>query len=307
MKRLLLSLSLVISLGIGCTPAAPDLGSDFDPVRGKATAPQDDGFARGPYDRRLMTAISYDGLAYTPNETWICDQCHAPDAVVKDGSIFVYYEGWIVGDRVNTSAVAISADRGRTWSYKYLELVGGDSIDRVESPDVVLLDDGTFRLFFTAGNPQGIHSATSADGITFAYEGPIFAQRDDVAVDSTTFKVDDTWHIYARSKDGVGRLWHLVSTDGLAFSVYALTSFPVDDIPAMPANGVWIDDRFHLFLSVPEKGVVSMWSKNGFDWYPSETSPWTDAFAQDQALAEDAAVVSLEDGTYLMVYSTIIP
>ncbi len=304
MQKSLLFLAALLLLGVGCASGTARVADDFEPVRGKATTPADK--TGGPFDHRLMTAISYDGLSYIQNDTWVADQADAPDAVVKDGTIYLYYTGWIVGDRLNTTAVALSQDDGRSWTYKYLELAGGGFINRVVSPDVVLLDDGTFRLFFTAGNPQGIHFAESADGISFTYKGVVFAQSDDIARDSTTFKVGDTWHLYAASKQGADRLWHLTSIDGVTFTVYALTSFPFDNEPRMPGNGLWIEDRYHLFLSSMDNASVrSTWSKEGFDWYPSENARLEPLETEDWV--RDPALVSLDNGQYLMVYVTNIP
>lgn len=306
MKKCFRFLCLVVLLGVGCLPTS-DLAqkNDFEPVGGKSSAPAEvDASQEGPYERRIMTAISYDGLTYTQNDRWICDQCHVPDAIIKDGTIYLYYTGWIVGDRINTSAVALSTDEGASWTYRYLDLADSGPIDRIENPDVVLLEDGTFRLFFTAGNPQGIHYAESSDGISFAYKGVIFEQANDIAIDSTTFKVGDTWHMYALSDAGIDRMWHLTSTDGVTFSVYGLTSFPNDGVVSMPSNGVWIDDRFSLFLFEPNGIIGSMWSKNGFDWYPSRKTHLTPT--EDEAFVKDSTVIPLDNGQYLMFYVTNI-
>lgn len=306
MKKLFGFLSLILLLGLGCLPAT-DLAqeNDFEPIRGKSSAPSGvDASKEGPYERRIMTAISYDCLTYTQNDRWVCDQCNVPDAVVKDGTIYLYYTGWILGDRINTSAVAISTDEGASWTYKYLELSESGPIDRVVDPDVVLLEDGTFRLFFTAGNPQGIHYAESSDGISFTYKGVVFAQNDDIAIDSTTFKVDDTWHMYALSDAGVERMWHLTSTDCETFTVYSLTSFPNDGILSMPSNGIWLEDRYSLFMFASDGTIGSMWSKQGFDWYPSRKTHLEPI--EGEAYVKDPTVVPLEDGTYLMFYVTNI-
>ncbi|HLD21119.1 MAG TPA: hypothetical protein VJB64_03415 [Patescibacteria group bacterium] len=306
MKKTFLFLAVLLLAGFGCTPATVSETSDFKPVEGKASAPAGkDASLEGPFERRVMTAISYDGLAYTENGTWIADQANVPDAVVKDGNIYLYYSGWIVGDRLNTTAVAISEDQEQTWTYKYVELENAGPIDRVVDPDIVLLEDGTFRLFFTAGNPQGIHYAEGADGITFAYKGSIFAQTDDIAIDSTTMKIGDTWHMYALSGEGVNRLWHLTSTDGLSFTVYDLISFPNEGVPSMPSNGIWIDDRFYLFMFAADGMIGSMWSKNGFDWYPSEEIHLEPA--EDEQYVKDPTVIQLDNGQYLMFYVTNIP
>ncbi|MBI4256623.1 hypothetical protein HY626_01035 [Candidatus Uhrbacteria bacterium] len=306
MKKILIFLSLLLFAGLGCAPTTVSLADDFKPVEGKASSPTgEDSSKEGPYERRVMTAISYDGLSYTENGTWIADQAHVPDAVIKNDTIYLYYTGWIVGDHLNTSAVAISEDQGQTWTYKYVNLENAGSIDRLVDPDIVLLEDGTFRLFFTAGNPQGIHYAEGTDGITFAYMGSIFAQTDDIAIDSTTIKIGDTWHMYALSGEGINRLWHLTSTDGLSFTVYDLISFPNAGVPSMPSNGIWIDNKFYLFLYAADGSIGSMWTKNGFDWYPSEQTHLQPT--ENELYVKDPTVVQLDNGQNLMFYVTNIP
>jgi hypothetical protein len=301
MKILLGLLSLLLFIGLGCLPSS-NLDNDFEPVRGKTSAPADS--QRVPWDQKIMTAISYDGVTFIPNDQWICDQCHVPDVVFKDGRIYLYYTGHTLGNRVDTTAVAISDNEGKTWTYKYVELEGNATSERFFNPDVILLEDGTFRLFFTGGQPVGIHYADGTDGITFTYRGPLFSPREDVATNSTTFKINDTWHFYALSEDGAHRIWHLTSADAMIFSVYAMTSFPNNGILSVPADGVWIADRFYLYLSAPDGTIGSMWSKNGFDWYPSgETNL---APREGESFVKDPVIVDLGDGRYLMFYVTSI-
>ena len=305
MYKRLSFLALLLLIGAGCFQSSePSLSSDFTPVHGKASAPAGD--TASPWDRKIMTAISYDGVAFIQNDQWVCDQCHAPDAMRKDGNLYLYYSGHTIGDRVDTTAVAISQDEGKTWVYRYVELEGNSISGRFSRPDVVLLEDGTFRLFFTGGQPVSIHYAESTDGITFTYKGILFSQSQDKAQDSTTMRIGETWHMYAQSEDGISRLWHLTGADSLALTVYDLTSFPNDGVLSAPSNGFWKDDRFTLFMSDKISGTIgSMWSKDGFDWYPSGQTNLTPT--QDEASVEDAAVVDLGDGRYLMFYVTNIP
>ena len=63
-----------------------------------------------------MTAVSSDALAFTRTGTIIGDQLNVPDLVYDaDGYLFLYFSGYTLGDRVNSTAVAISADDGDTW------------------------------------------------------------------------------------------------------------------------------------------------------------------------------------------------
>lgn len=307
MKNIASLFLLLILFGFGCAQTER-LESDFDPQRGSATSPDgEESSQEGPFERTLKTAISSDGLSYVSNDLWISDQANVPDALMKEnGDVYLYYTGWMVGDLLNTTAVAISQDNGNSWIFKYLELTGTpEGIYRVVDPDVILLPDGTVRMYFTSGNPPGIHYAESLDGITFEYKSSIFVPSNNIAIDSTTFKIGDTWHMYALSQGGVEKLWHLTSLDGIRFSVYGITSFPNASSFLVPANGMWIDDRFYLSLFGSDGSISSSWSKNGFDWYPSDESPLEPT--GDELYVKDPTMVHLKNGQYLMIYVTNTP
>lgn len=303
----LLSTSLLLS---GCSfPGSsndPYVVSDFNPIQAAPSeqVPDDE----RPLNSTLALAISTDGFVYTRIDGWISDQAHLPDAMVDDeGRIFLYYTGWIVGSTLDRTAVAISQDDGKTWINKYLTVTGGESYSSPHYADIVKLDDGTFRLFYTAHAidfVEGIHYAESQDGLNFVYKGSIFTPPGYEAINSTTFKIDNTWHMYAVSEEGPVALWHLTSNDGVTFAVYAKTSFPMDGESVTPANGIWIDDKFHLYVSTATGEIKSWSTKNGYDWYPDDglrLSP-----DGDHSLVKDPTIVELEDGRKLMIYVTDI-
>ena len=284
----------------------PYATSDFQPIDAGMSIldPEDE----RPLNSTLALAVSKDGLTFTSTDGWISDQAHLPDAVVdNEGRVFVYYTGWIVGDRLDRTAVAISQDEGKTWIYKYLTVTGGESYSSPHYADIVKLEDGTFRLFYTAHAidfVEGVHYAESQDGLNFEYKGPIFVPPGYEALNSTTFKIGETWHMYAVSEEGSSALWHLTSDDGITFIVYAKTSFPMDDESVTPANGIWIEDQFHLFVSTASGEIKSWSTKNGYDWYPDDgvrLSP-----DGDHALVKDPSIVELKDGSRLMIYVTDI-
>lgn len=261
-----------------------------------------------PLNSTITTAISQDGLTFTSTGDWTTDQAHLPDAVIDDkGRIFLYYNGWIVGNELDRPAVAISQDDGKTWVYKKLTVTGGNTYSSPRYNDIVLLDDGTFRLYYTAhalNFVEGIHYAESQDGLNFEYKGKIFVPQGYEALNSTTFQIGETWHMYALSEEGSQGIWHLTSEDGIAFSFYAKTSFPMDGESVMPNNGLWVGDKFYLFVTT-SKGEIKSWStKNGYDWYPDagvRLSP-----QNGHALVKDPTIVSLKNGRQLMIYVTDI-
>ena len=87
-----------------------------------------------------------------------------------EGRIFLYYTSWEVGPLKNATAVAISTDNGNSWTYKHVEFQGFGPGAPVDS-DIVLLPDGTFRMYVTTG--------------------VAFAQPDEDVLDSTMFFFGD--------------------------------------------------------------------------------------------------------------------
>ncbi len=304
---ILLISSLFLS---GCSfPHASDdpyAVSDFNPIQAEPSEQALDD--ERPLNSTLALATSADGLTYTPIEGWISDQAHLPDAVVDDeGRIFLYYTGWIVGGELDRTAVAISEDNGKTWTYKVLTVTGGESYSSPHNADIVLLPDGTFRLYYTAHTldfTEGIHMAESQDGVHFEYKTSVFVPSESESKNSTTFLVNDTWHMYTESDEGSDAIWHLTSTDGITFGVYAKTSFPMGDEFVTPNNGIWIGDTYHLFVST-RKGEIKSWStKNGNDWNPDDGIVL--APEHGHRFVKDPTVVELEDGSQLMIYVTDI-
>lgn len=285
-----------------------NITSDFEPTRGAASVPKDGDPNAGPFNKRLMTAVSYDGLEYLPTEDgWITDQGNVPDLIEKDGSIYLYYTGWIIGGELNKTAVAISENNGSTWALKHIAIENLPKLAPPADPDVVLLEDGTVRLYFTSGTglATGIYYAESQDGINFEYKGEAVVPADTKILDSTTFLIDDTWHMYVMADESIETLWHLISDDGIAWEISEITSFRIDGVPQMPSNGIWIDDSYHLFMFNPVSGEVrSQSTTDGYNWAVDEgvrIGPLSDG-----RIVKDPAILSL-DNLHLMVYVTTIP
>lgn len=257
-----------------------------------------------------MLARSTDGLTYTQTDTWITDQAQAPDVVQSaDGTLYAYYSGWVVGDYLNRLAVALSHDQGETWNYKYVQVNDRPNTTKPTHPDVVILEDGTFRLYYssmTLDNAKGIFYAESTDGFTFEHKGTIVLPRSRNIHNATVMKIQDTWHFWGQINDTADEILHLTSTDGVTFDIYAITSFPVEGEPHIPSNGHWVNDTFYLHLWSPAtRNIRMMQTKNGFDWYPVEEPSLAPKIKEN--FVKDASITRLEDGSSLMLYVTNTP
>ena len=131
----------------------------------------------GNYDRRLFSAFSDDGYTWSkeegirfqdygdgkPDELFTS----VPETIRLDnGDLRMYYTRGV------SSAIAISHDEGITW-----EKEGNLDLDRIViDPDILRLDDGSYKLFFTTFDDefgvgaQYVMSASSTDGITFTID-----------------------------------------------------------------------------------------------------------------------------------------
>jgi len=128
-------------------------------------------------NRKLYSAVSSDGLTWTkeegvrfydtgdgkPGEIFTS----VPDVIrLPDGRLRMYYT------RGASSATAVSSDEGLTWTKELNLGLGGIAVD----PDIVWLDDGTYKLFYTAFESewavgsQVMMSADSADGLHFSVD-----------------------------------------------------------------------------------------------------------------------------------------
>ncbi len=147
-----------------------------------------------------MLARSADGFNFTRANQIVTDQGDVPDLVVDaEGVVYLYYVGATVGRELNKIAVAISRDRGETWTYHKAVLEGFEGMTEPVDPDVVILPDGTFRLFVTCSTPGDrlrTYYAEGQDGIRFAKRGVAFEPPGE-PLEPTVFFAGGIWHIYA--------------------------------------------------------------------------------------------------------------
>ncbi len=305
MKYILILLVLIGSL-MGTVMAQEPLTSDFQPPQGADMQSPEE----SPGRFRLLTATSEDGLTFTPTGNLIMDQANVPDMVLdENGRLFLYFTGWQLGDRQNVTAVAISDDLGKTWVFKYLQLEGFDRAPLVD-PDIVLLPDGTFRLFGTSvisqnpANKLGIVYAEGTDGIHFTKMGTAL-EAPDSTIDSTTFFVGDQWHMLTLPTRN-GDLLYSTATDGKTFTFQNTLKFG----NYFMSNGIEVEGGFRLFgFSIPDKVFGSFFSADGLSWKKEDgiRMAYDPASPLEGQYIKDPAIQQLPDGTYLMVYVTRIP
>jgi hypothetical protein len=287
--------------------SASNAANDFKPPVGRAEgSPRE-----SPGHFRLLTARSRDGLTFEPTGDVISDQANVPDLIAgSGGAIHLYYSGWQVGNRENTLALALSHDEGRSWSFKQVEVDGGE-LGHAGDPDIVRLEDGTFRIFLTTmvNGRHGVVYCDSPDGIHFTKGGTAFAKSGLELLDSTTFRLGSVWHMLTLQGTGITQR-HGTSADGREFSVGQMMPFVADGEGYIAANGVTVDGGYRIYgFSLRARNIRSFFSSDGESW-TAESGVRLALDAKSSlggAQIKDPSVLRLADGTYLMVYVARIP
>jgi len=260
--------------------------SDITPGSG-AGAPPGGTTNDGPWNHRVMSATSGDGLTWVKDDKIISDQASVPDAIFdKDGNMRVYYVDWYNGHVIS---VALSHD-GVNWIYKKItiqgEVAGSQTGISPVDPDIVLLQDGRYRLFYMYAG--GIYSAISNYGINFAKEDGVRYQQDGMVYDPDVVKMGDVWRMFVSL--GIRNL-STVSNDGLSFSRENELPFDGSVSSTIPA-----ENGYRMYY-IKQGGIYSSFSSDGRNWV-------FEGLRLDNAA--DPTGIRMSDGTYKMFYKTWI-
>ncbi len=282
--------------------------SDYTPPVGSAQMDQGEGGV-GPWSLRLRIATSDNGLDFTKTDRILTDQADVPDLVLgPNGWIYAYYVGWTMGSAQNRIGVAISFDGGENWIYKYVNIPEVGMDPPPVDPDVVVLGDGTFRIFFTyqgqgTTGPQTYY-AEGTDGINFEFKGKAFGPGDIPVFDPSVSLIGDTWHLYAWSMHGV-------STTGVDFEpAQDLILETSDGNWAIIANAIPAPGGYRAYCYAPERmdHLYSFFTRDGVVWSEEPGYRLTlEPGEIESELVKEPAVVQMRDGRFLMIYGTKIP
>jgi hypothetical protein len=290
------------------------LTSDFTPPTGAGNGPGE----HGPWNNRLLSATSKDGLTWTRTGAVVTDQGDVPDLVIdKQGWVYLYYTGWTVGNQNNKTVVAISQDLGKSWVYKYITITGADGGSDKVDPDVQILDDGTFRLYATWDPSDGkgarTHYFESKDGLSFTFGGQAYYQSGSKGMlDPTTIKIGSTWHLFAGGQSNTpSGNFHATSTDGKTFTTAEDIMFASGSQMMAVSNGLAVDGgyRMYCFNHGDPAAIYSFFTTDGVTWTEEagKRLEVDSSTGKESGSVKDASVVRLPDGSYLMVYVSQIP
>lgn len=319
MKKLLSLFAALSLVSAGCSTSTSvsektelDLSvDDFEPPteveRGMETA--------GPFEHRLLTATSEDGITWERTNEILVEQGNAPDMMIKDGTIYLYYTGGNFDGQEEGIAVAISSDGGDSWTFKRVTISGTDNIHTIPGdPDIALRDDGSFRLYFTAqidgSKAPSIQYADSTDGLNFTYEGETFQADGYTTIDSSAFYVDGHWAMLTFSGFGTEVIHAISSDDGDSFDFVKAEDVIYNKRPYFMANPLTLGDGSVRFYAFQLDEFRSFVTTDGLTWEDEGNSLLEYEEGENELegfYIKDPSVVQLDDGTYLMIYVTRAP
>ena len=261
--RILILLAIV--LNFGCHKQ--DDVSDTVPAGNSATTPG------GPYQHKIISATSNDGLNWTTDAGIRLLHASVPCAVADDNKVFLYYVDADRGQGMPESVGCAVTTDGLNFQ-KQLFNIAGLGVRKAVDPSIMKDSDGNFRLYYLASNASGdpasetglheIHLATSRDGVNFTSQGSVF--RYEGLVDPDVFFYKGTWFMYVYSITK-GETVIATSADGKDFT-YKQAMIPKDWGTVAP---LLLDDgklRLYAFEQKVPVGnsICSFLSTNGIDW-----------------------------------------
>lgn len=231
----------------------------------------------GPWNRDLEIHESSDGLRFTRRGTFVERGGVPALARTKDGRLLAVFQ-WFpleLREDFDKIAVMLSEDDGQNWSSPQTISITGmpDNLNRSFDPTLVVLDDGTFRLYFSSerGNQYGrrgnraIFSAISKDGLHYTFEpGQRFGFESKGTFDCAVAPLGGAWHMYCPIPGNRGHGYHAVSRDGLNF-----TQLPN---VIVPGRGEWlgavicVQDGLRFYGSGGRQGGWVAFSQDGASW-----------------------------------------
>jgi hypothetical protein len=269
----------------------------------------------GPGPRRILLATSTDGISFTRLDQLISDQTNTPNLVVlPSGRILLYYTAHAITGTFDNIAVAVSDDNAASWRYFKVAIDGVAPPPSVGDPDVVRLEDGSFRMYVTHGGPANtivIKSATSSDGFNFTYEGIALNTSSQEYKDSLTQRIGDTWvQFVLHSSDG--NMGRATSSDGVTFALQGTQGYMnggelyvLSNWLAIPSGGF----RVYGFRGLNAQSQIrSFTTTDGVEFTPDTTECLRfGTNPLERTFVKDAAVARMANGTYLMAYVSEVP
>lgn len=279
-------------------PILPPPTAATSPAPCEAGDPNQKLFPGHPYFHQVYRAFSSDGLSFTLENVLLLDHASVPDAVLRpNGETWVYFVNGQPGQ--HGIWAARETDTG-TWVHMDCVRLDGVFNGNAVDPDVMLLPDGRYRLFYYEGffvgpppaSPEPVHpifSAVSEDGLNFTVERELITVEN-VTDPSVVQRPDGSW-LMALSQGS--RTLLAASSDGYNFELTGV----VVEAGGVPELTVLPNGQLRLFVT--GRGIESLISDDGGQIWTQE--PGERIFVADMITA-DPSLVAMPDGTYTLFY-----
>lgn len=252
----------------------------------------------GPYRDRVSYATSTDLLHWTDSGKTLAEHASVPDAIYKDGMIYLYFVDVTQDGKPEQLGLLRSKDKGQTWLPKTFITIEDLGDKAAVDPDPFLLPDGRIRLYYFditvgfKGESGKIYSAISDDGINFVEEEGVRFEREEGLFDPDVIKVGDTYRMYVGDEIGQNVI-SAISSDGLTFTEEGL-AYSGRAVPNVFYDG----EKYILYTA----GIEIAFSNDGKTFTKQEYS-----FRRESGLTADAGVIQVGENQYLMFYKTRMP
>lgn len=253
----------------------------------------------GPWNHRVLVAASADGLNWTVQPQILAEKASVPELFLdpEGRPTVLFVDASSAPERMG--AIQQSADG--SWRRVPTNLRGVD-------PNVVRLDDGTYRAYVKAGLDGSIAAYASTDGLNWQPLGDAFHDpRYPNATDPDVFQTPEGWVMLLSLGP---RLLRCSSEDGLKFT----TDGTLLDLGGSVSDTVKVAGGWRTFFHVnpdPRTGarmrIRSAFTPDGKTWQVEEGDRLIPPPSGPAALGvADPAPVQLPDGTWLMAVKSFI-
>lgn len=297
-------LSMIAAAAFAVPPPPPGQPLPIRPMYAPGMEPAKPAFPPPPqngiYAHQVYSAVSRDTLAWQKEDALVFDHASVPEAAIDAaGTIYLYFMD--ASEKPDKMSVAISRDGGKTWEKKNVEIAGRQTEGQAVDPNVMILPDGTFKMFYlgTFGPPDPakvqesrICSAISKDGVRFTEEEGFRFSGSGMLTDPDVVKTPEGWRMFV-SKGQMNL--STVSSDGRVF----LERGPPAATDGSVSKTIPVEGGFRMFRC-SRGGIVSQFTSDFISW----KNEGTRLPSEPGKITCDPSVIKLPDGTYKMFYKT---
>lgn len=253
----------------------------------------------GPWNHRVLLAVSTDGLSWTVTDELVIEQASVPELVLgPDGHpVLLFVDASGVPEAGSLGAMARQPDG--SWIRRRTNLRGAD-------PNVVKLKEGNYRAY-TKEKDGSIVVFASSNALDWQVLGEAFRDsRYPQATDPDVFETPSGWVMLASLGP---HLLRCTSIDGLKFVAAGVIDLGGSVSDTVAAADGW-RTFFHVNADAKTGGrmvIRSAFTADGLRWQIEQgirVSAPADGPAQ-RGVADPAPVL-LEDGTWLMAVKSFI-